>query len=94
MSAERAEQWKRLKDRLLIEHYPATSNSHVPFEGTEHNASQPTNRNSASREIVIDQLEVIVAAPPASPTPAPGPTSVAPRSGAWSVATRRYLGKL
>jgi hypothetical protein len=95
VSAARVEQWTRLKDRLLIEHFPGTSNSKVPVEGAEHNVSPPTNMSSTRGEIVIEQLEVVVAAPhPASPPPAPGRSALPPRSGAWSVATRRYLGKL
>jgi hypothetical protein len=93
--AARVEQWQRLKDRLLMEHYPGTSTSNVSSADVEYNSSQPMTRNSVGREIVIEQLEVVVAAPysPALPV-APAPDSPRPRSGAWSVATRRYLGKL
>jgi hypothetical protein len=94
--AARVEQWQRLKDRLLVEHYP-TSKSTVPSARDDHNPSQPTVQISAGegREIVIEQLEVVVAAPhPVVPPAAPGPRSVTQRSGAWSVAARRYLGKL
>ena len=95
VSATRVEQWRRLKDRLLLEHYPGTSNSTASFESADSVASHPTNVSSTSREIVIEQLEVVVAAPhPTSPPPVAGPSSRPPRTGAWSVATRRYLGKL
>jgi hypothetical protein len=80
-----------------MEHYPGTSTSNVSSADVEYNSSQPMTRKSVGREIVIEQLEVVVAAPhaPALPvTPAPAPASPRPRSGAWSVATRRYLGKL
>ena len=95
VSAARVEQWRRLKDRLLLEHYPGTSNSKGSFEGADRDASHQTNLNSTGPEIVIEQLEVVVAAPhPTSPPPVAAPSSRPPRSGAWSVATRRYLGKL
>ncbi len=95
VSAARVEQWRRLKDRLLLEHYPRTVNTKASFEGADRDASQQTNLNSTGREIVIEQLEVVVAAPhPVPPPPVAGPSSRPPRSGAWSVATRRYLGKL
>ena len=95
VSAARVEQWRRLKDRLLLEHYPGRSNSKGSFEGADRDASQQTNLNSTGPEIVIEQLEVVVAAPhPTSPPPVAAPSSRPPRSGAWSVATRRYLGKL
>jgi hypothetical protein len=94
------EQWQRLKDRLLMEHYPGPSKSNVAVAADERHTSQPTNPRSGgtAREIVIEQLEVVVAAPqPAPLSPAPpssAPRSRPPRSGAWSVATRRYLGRL
>jgi hypothetical protein len=98
VSASRVEEWKRLKDRLLIEHYhggPERPSLRSSTSNEDHSASQPANVNSSSREIVIEQLEVVVAAPqPASPPPPAGPAARPPRSGAWSVATRRYLGKL
>ncbi len=98
VSASRVEQWKRLKDRLLIEHFHSRPEGPPLPSSTsndEHSASQPANVNSTSREIVIEQLEVVVAAPhPAPPLPMAGPRARPPRSGAWSVATRRYLGRL
>ena len=95
VSAARVEEWRRLKDRLLVEHYPGTSNSKGSFEAADRDATRQTNLNSTGPEIVIEQLEVVVAAPhPTSPPPVAAPSSRPPRSGAWSVATRRYLGKL
>jgi hypothetical protein len=96
VSAARVEQWQRLNERLLMEHYPATSKSNVVVAAEQHQASHPTNQRAGDvpREIVIEHLEVVVSAPHPAPAAPPVSRSNSSPSRAWSVATRRYLGRL
>jgi hypothetical protein len=79
-----------------MEHYPATSKSNVVVGAEQHQASQPSNQRAGDvpREIVIEQLEVVVSAPHPEPAAPPVSRSNSSPSRAWSVAARRYLGRL
>ncbi len=93
VAAGQVEEWQRLRDRLLLEHFPGAATADVAPPAAGGGSQAADGRSAASgREIVIDQLEVVIAAPQA-PAPA-APSGLRHRSGAWSVAARRYLGKL
>lgn len=92
IAAGQVEEWQRLRERLLLEHFPGAAMADVA-PPTAGRGSQADGRGAANgREIVIDQLEVVIAAPQAAAPAAP--PSPRHRSGAWSAAARRYLGKL
>ncbi len=96
---EQVEQWERLRERLLVAYPPASLQAPTPPK--EPGKSRPEARSAAraQREVVIRNLEVTVAAPPAHVPPAPAPQRTTEpyattASGAWTVAARRYLGRV
>lgn len=89
------ERWERLKERLLIDYPPTRAVTSAAHQ--EVVAARNPRSKTPDREIVIGQLEVIVAALPVTPPSAQArmaPRPSARQSGAWAAAARRYLGKL
>jgi hypothetical protein len=95
------ERWPLLRERLLIAHPPTAAPPERPWLPEEplKTRLQPTpSAARAPRAVVIRSLEVTVAAPPPQTPPPPPPTTpqptVASDSGAWTLAGRRYLGRI